>query len=88
MYICTLIIALKVKELLCPKVRNNVWGDLTRFGKRAVVDIYPLGRECELNQPFVRSFDAWGNRTDELGNITGIFVYIINRNSSCLGFTY
>lgn len=32
-----------------------------------MVDIYPLGRECELNQPYVRTFDAWGNRTDELG---------------------
>ena len=56
-------------ENICLKVRDSIWGDLTRFGKRAVVDIYPLGRECELNQPFVRPFDAWGNRTDELGKI-------------------
>ncbi|KAK8407482.1 hypothetical protein O3P69_002201 [Scylla paramamosain] len=53
-------------RVLPEEVRNNVWGDLTRFGKKAVVDIYPLGRECELNQPFMRPFDAWGNRTDEL----------------------
>lgn len=58
------------------KVQDAIWSDLKRFGRRAVVDIYPLGRECELNQPFVKTFDAWGNRTDELGkgmNLISIF---------------
>lgn len=53
-------------RVLPQQVQDDIWSDLTRFGKRAVVDIYPLGRECELNQPYVRTFDAWGNRTDEL----------------------
>lgn len=66
-YISTSIIS--SRKDLCLKVRDNVWSDLIRFGKRAVVDIYPLGRACELNQPFMRTFDAWGNRTDELGKI-------------------
>ncbi|KAK7073151.1 hypothetical protein SK128_011368 [Halocaridina rubra] len=48
------------------EVRESIWSDLTRFGQRAVTDIYSLGRECELNQPYVRTFDAWGNRRDEL----------------------
>ena len=69
-YISLLIICSSLEGIfLCLKVRDNVWSDLTRFGKRTVVDIYPLGRSCELNQPFVRTFDAWGNRTDELGKI-------------------
>ncbi|XP_076061190.1 acyl-CoA dehydrogenase family member 11-like [Oratosquilla oratoria] len=48
------------------EVRNEIWGDLLNFGRRAVTDIYNLGRECELNPPVVRTFDAWGNRQDEL----------------------
>ncbi|KAG7160259.1 Acyl-CoA dehydrogenase family member 11-like [Homarus americanus] len=53
-------------RVLPQHVRDEIWSDLTRFGQRAVTDIYQLGRECELNQPYVRTFDAWGNRTDEL----------------------
>ncbi|XP_068221564.1 acyl-CoA dehydrogenase family member 11-like isoform X1 [Palaemon carinicauda] len=53
-------------RILPGDVKNAIWGDLTRFGQRAVTDIYPLGKECEVTQPYVRSFDAWGNRIDEL----------------------
>nr|XP_053628565.1 acyl-CoA dehydrogenase family member 11-like [Cherax quadricarinatus] len=53
-------------QIFPKEVHNAVWADLIRFGHRAVTDIYPLGRECELSQPYVRAFDAWGNRTDDL----------------------
>ncbi|XP_064104129.1 acyl-CoA dehydrogenase family member 11-like [Macrobrachium nipponense] len=53
-------------RILPGDVKNAIWGDLTRFGQRAVTDIYPLGKECEVSQPYVRTFNAWGNRTDEL----------------------
>lgn len=55
-----------LKRVLPQEVCAEIWSDLCRFGQRAVTDIYTLGRECELNQPYVRTFDAWGNRTDEL----------------------
>lgn len=48
------------------EVLTAIWSDLTRFGQRAVTDIYHPGRECEISQPYVRTFDAWGNRKDEL----------------------
>ncbi|XP_047494787.1 acyl-CoA dehydrogenase family member 11-like [Penaeus chinensis] len=53
-------------RVLPEEIRSEIWGDLERFGKRAVTEIYPLGRECERNQPFVRTFNAWGNRVDDL----------------------
>lgn len=53
-------------RVLPNEVRAEIWEDLERFGKRAVTEIYPLGRECERNQPFVRTFNAWGNRVDDL----------------------
>ena len=48
---------------------NEIWDDLTQFGEKAVKEIYPIGRECELNQPFVRKYDAWGNKIDQLGKL-------------------
>ncbi|CAL4085180.1 unnamed protein product, partial [Meganyctiphanes norvegica] len=53
-------------SVLPPEVKSEIWNDLSRFGERAVTEIHRLGRECELNPPFVRTFDAWGNRIDEL----------------------
>ena len=29
-------------------------------------EIEALGIECEENQPYVKHFDAWGNRVDDL----------------------
>ncbi|KAK6031390.1 Ras family protein, partial [Ostertagia ostertagi] len=40
--------------------------DLSRFGERIVEEIDRLGRICELNQPKLEQFDAWGRRVDEL----------------------
>nr|XP_045610109.1 acyl-CoA dehydrogenase family member 11-like [Procambarus clarkii] len=55
-----------LSRVLPKEIYGTIRDDLTRFGRRAVTDIYRLGRECELNQPYVRTFDAWGNRTDEI----------------------
>ncbi|XP_030847377.1 acyl-CoA dehydrogenase family member 11 [Strongylocentrotus purpuratus] len=40
--------------------------DLERFGERVVEEIEALSIECEENQPYVKHFDAWGNRVDDL----------------------
>ena len=43
--------------------------DLVHFGDRVANDIYLLGRQCELEQPQLRQFDAVGRRVDQL--VTG-----------------
>ncbi|KAK3862515.1 hypothetical protein Pcinc_031631 [Petrolisthes cinctipes] len=55
-----------LNRVLPREVREEIWPDLTRFGQRAVTELYTLGRQCELNQPFLKPYDAWGNRTDQL----------------------
>ena len=46
------------------KFRREVDDDLKRFGKRIVEKIEHAGRQCELNPPQLKQFDAWGNRVD------------------------
>ena len=43
-----------------------VAADLKKFGDRIVAEVDGLGRECELNPPKLKTYDAWGNRIDEL----------------------
>ncbi|XP_041456864.1 acyl-CoA dehydrogenase family member 11-like isoform X1 [Lytechinus variegatus] len=40
--------------------------DLDRFGERVGEEIEALGNQCEENPPYVKHYDAWGNRVDEL----------------------
>ncbi|XP_061865943.1 acyl-CoA dehydrogenase family member 11-like isoform X2 [Colius striatus] len=51
---------------LPPKVLEEVNQDLERFGNRLLTKISPLGRECELNPPVFRQYDAWGQRLDHI----------------------
>uniref|UniRef100_A0A914DKF7 Acyl-CoA dehydrogenase n=1 Tax=Acrobeloides nanus TaxID=290746 RepID=A0A914DKF7_9BILA len=47
-------------------IYSKVSEDLTKFGNRIVTEIDSLGRECELHQPKLEQYDAWGNREDKL----------------------
>nr|XP_054748007.1 acyl-CoA dehydrogenase family member 11-like [Lytechinus pictus] len=40
--------------------------DLDNFGERVGEEIEALGNQCEENPPYVKHFDAWGNRVDDL----------------------
>lgn len=40
--------------------------DLERFGNRLLSQVKPLSRECELNPPVFRQYDAWGRRVDHI----------------------
>ena len=55
-----------LKRTLPDELHNPVTKDLNRFGDRVVAEIDGLGRECEQNPPKLKTYDAWGNRTDEL----------------------
>ncbi|VDO45810.1 unnamed protein product [Haemonchus placei] len=55
-----------LKRILLDHDYQNVEKDLSRFGERIVKEIDFLGRKCELNQPKLEPFDAWGRRVDQL----------------------
>lgn len=48
------------------KVIGEIFQDLERFGERVATSIRNLGWECELNQPRLEQYDAWGKRVDRL----------------------
>lgn len=47
-------------------VVEAVFPDLERFGSRLCKEIDRLGRQAELDPPFLRTYNAWGKRVDEL----------------------
>ncbi|PIO72300.1 Ras family protein [Teladorsagia circumcincta] len=51
-----------LRRILPEQDCKNVEKDLSRFGERIVKEIDRLGRICELNQPKLEQFDAWGRR--------------------------
>ncbi|XP_056384655.1 acyl-CoA dehydrogenase family member 11-like [Hyla sarda] len=53
-----------LKRHLPPVVLEEASQDLERFGQRLVDEIDSLGRECELNPPYLQHYDAWGRRVD------------------------
>ncbi|XP_069616229.1 acyl-CoA dehydrogenase family member 11-like [Ranitomeya imitator] len=55
-----------LKRHLPPVVLKEASQDLERFGQRLVDEIDSLGRECELNQPHLQHYDAWGRRVDRI----------------------
>ncbi|KAM4051391.1 acyl-CoA dehydrogenase family member 11-like [Anomaloglossus baeobatrachus] len=55
-----------LKRHLPPVVLKEASQDLERFGQRLVDEIDALGRECELNQPHLQHYDAWGQRVDRI----------------------
>ncbi|XP_061458673.1 acyl-CoA dehydrogenase family member 11-like [Rhineura floridana] len=55
-----------LKAHLPSKVFAEVSVELERFGGRVKNEIDLLGRECELNPPQLKQFDAWGQRVDQI----------------------
>ncbi|XP_071964076.1 acyl-CoA dehydrogenase family member 11-like isoform X1 [Antedon mediterranea] len=55
-----------LKRTMPKDVLQEIYSDLERFGKRVATEIDDLGKECEKNVPKIITFDAWGNRIDEL----------------------
>lgn len=55
-----------LQRYISPEALSPIADDLERFGERVVEEIDGLGRQCEENPPYVKHFDAWGNRIDEL----------------------
>ena len=43
---------------------HEIDADLLRFGDRVRDEIEDLNRMCEINQPTLMQYDAWGNRVD------------------------
>lgn len=55
-----------LKRVLPKDILDDIEPDLVQFGERVATDIWALGQECEVNQPYLRQFDAWGNRIDDI----------------------
>ncbi|XP_063396857.1 acyl-CoA dehydrogenase family member 11-like isoform X5 [Mytilus trossulus] len=58
---------LKILQKNIPKQHyQTVEDDLLRFSERIAIEIDDLGFQCEKEKPYVQTFDAWGNRVDQL----------------------
>ncbi|XP_064392364.1 acyl-CoA dehydrogenase family member 11-like [Halichondria panicea] len=53
-------------RLMPREVSQEVFIDLDRFGGRLVDEVDALGKQAELEPPYLRPFNAWGDRVDEL----------------------
>ena len=45
---------------------NSLGVDLEKFGERVATEVWDLGQECEINQPYLVNTDAWGKRVDKI----------------------
>ncbi|OQV23934.1 Acyl-CoA dehydrogenase family member 11 [Hypsibius exemplaris] len=55
-----------LKRTLPVEVFVEVSKDLSEFGRRAGGELVHLHRQCELEPPYLRKYDPWGNRVDEI----------------------
>ena len=55
-----------LKRIMPGEVFKSIEPDLVRFGKRASSEIWRLGQECAVNEPYLRKTSAWGERMDEI----------------------
>ncbi len=55
-----------LQRVVPEKTLSEIRPDLERFGERVGAEIDELGRQCELNPPTLRTYDAWGKRIDHL----------------------
>ncbi|XP_052803638.1 acyl-CoA dehydrogenase family member 11-like [Mya arenaria] len=58
-----------LKRHVPEKVFKAIQPDLIKFGDRVAGEIYQLGRECEIQEPYLEQYSAWGCRIDQL--VTG-----------------
>ena len=45
---------------------ETIKNDLHNFGQRCADDILEMANHCETNPPYLKQFDAWGKRIDEI----------------------
>lgn len=55
-----------LKRMLPSAYYAEISADLQRFGQRAADELLTLAEEAEANPPFLKKFDAWGHRIDEI----------------------
>ena len=55
-----------LKRHLPKDIYPEISEDLDRFGERVAAELFELSVECERTQPYLRKYDAWGNRVDEV----------------------
>ena len=53
-------------RMMPQNIVEEVFPDLERFGSRLCKEIDSLGKQAEVEPPFLRVFDGWGKRVDEL----------------------
>ncbi len=55
-----------LKRLMPNEVYSEIEPDLTNFGQRVSTDIWNLGQECAVNEPYLKQTTAWGQKVDEI----------------------
>eukprot|EP00794_Sanderia_malayensis_P011268 gene11268-12448_t len=55
-----------LKRITPKEILNEIKPDLINFGKRVSSDIWNLGQECAINEPYLRQTTAWGKKVDHL----------------------
>ena len=55
-----------LKRMLPKKIQNEINQDLTRFGDRVISDIYDMGIDAEKNEPFLKQYDVWGKKINDV----------------------
>ncbi|CAG7828097.1 unnamed protein product [Allacma fusca] len=55
-----------LKRVLPAEAFADINSDLTRLGARCVTEIQAHGDQVEANQPYLKQYDAWGNRIDQV----------------------
>eukprot|EP00731_Ephydatia_muelleri_P022897 Em0015g480a len=55
-----------LKRTMPDEVRQDVFADLELFGARIRDEIEALGRQAEENPPYLRPYNGWGQRIDDL----------------------
>jgi len=59
-------LATYLARVLPGEVLTDIKSDLERFGERCATEIQVLGRECEVNPPYLIQTTAWGQRVDHI----------------------
>jgi len=57
-----------LKRILPEDVYLSVRVDFSSFGAKTATHIYKLGRQCELDPPYLKVQNAWADPHNEVGN--------------------